>query len=98
LLSLPGGIFVWGAVIIAGFARDGFMAILMTQIIELKGVGTMYAGTAMGMVLVFSRLGSLISPPLGNSLADFHLALPFVFWAVLALVGLLFLYFVKEAG
>lgn len=98
LLSLPGGIFVWAAVIIAGFARDGFMAILMTQIIELKGVGTMYAGTAMGMVLVFSRLGSLISPPLGNSLADSHLALPFVFWAVLALVGLLFLYFVKEAG
>jgi NNP family nitrate/nitrite transporter-like MFS transporter len=98
LLSLPGGILVWVAVIIAGFVRDGFMAILMTLIIELKGVGTMYAGTAVGMVLVFFRLGSLISPPLGNSLADFNVALPFIFWAGLALVGLLCLYFVKDVG
>jgi MFS family permease len=98
LLSLPGGILVWVAVIIAGFVRDGFMAILMTLIIELKGVGTMYAGTAIGMVLVFSRLGSLISPPLGNSLADFNLALPFIFWAGLAVMGSFCLYFVKEGG
>jgi len=96
LLSIPGGALVWGAVIIAGFARDGFMAILMTLIIELKEVGTLYAGTAIGLVLVFSRFGSLISPPLGNSLAGIHLALPFVFWASLALVGLVGFYFVKE--
>jgi MFS family permease len=98
LLSFPAGILVWVAVIIAGCVRDGFMAILMTLIIELKGVGTLYAGTAMGMVLVFSRLGSLISPPLGNSLADFNVALPFIFWAALAVMGLFCLYFVKEEG
>jgi NNP family nitrate/nitrite transporter-like MFS transporter len=96
LLFLPGGFFVWAAVIIAGFVRDGFMAVLMTLLLEIKKVGTKYAGTAMGMVLVFSRLGSLISPPLGNSLADFDLALPFLFWAALALMGLFCLCFVKE--
>jgi hypothetical protein len=48
------------------------------------------------MVLLFGRLGSLLSPPLGNSMADFNLALPFIFWAALALMGLLCLYFIKE--
>jgi cyanate permease len=96
LLSLSAGNLVWVAVIIGGFSRDGFMAVLMTLILELKKVGTRYAGTAIGMVLLFSRLGSLMAPPLGNSLADFDLAFPFIFWAALALMGLLCLYFVKE--
>ncbi len=95
LLSFPGEIFVWGGVIIAGLVRDGFMAILMTLILEREEIGTKYSGTAIGIVLVFSRLGSLISPPLGNSLADFSLALPFLFWAALALMGLFCLHWVK---
>jgi MFS family permease len=96
LLSLSGGNLVWAAVIIAGVVRDGFMGVLMTLILELKKVGTKYGGTAIGMVLLFSRLGSLLSPPLGNSLADFNLALPFIFWAALAVMGLFCLCFVKE--
>jgi len=96
LLSLSGGILVWAAVIIAGVVRDGFMGILMTLILELKEVGTKYGGTAMGIVLLFSRFGSLVSPPLGNSLAEFNLAFPFLFWAALALIGLCCLYFVRE--
>ena len=96
LLSVSKGELVWVAVIVAGIVRDGFMAILMTLIIELKGVGVAYTGTAIGLVLVFSRLGSLISPPLGNSLAELNLALPFVFWAALAFLGVFGFYFVKE--
>ena len=98
LLSMTSGVFIWAAVIIAGFVRDGFMAILMTLIIELKEVGTKYSGTAIGLVLVLSRFGSLISPPAGNSLADINLALPFAFWAAMAVMGLFALYFVKERG
>ena len=96
LLSVSSGRLVWVAVITAGIVRDGFMAILMTLITELKGVGVAYTGTAIGLVLVFSRLGTLVSPPLGNSLAQFNLALPFVFWALLALWGASAFYFVKE--
>ncbi len=95
LLSFPGEIFVWGGVIIAGLVRDGFMAILMTLILEEEEIGTKYSGTAIGIVLVFSRLGSLISPPLGNSLADSSLALPFLFWAALALMGLFCLRWIR---
>ena len=97
LLSLSGGNLVWAAVVIAGLVRDGFMGVLFTLVLELKEIGTKYGGTAIGMVLLFSRVGSLISPPLGNSMATFHLALPFIFWAALALTGLFCLYFVREA-
>ncbi len=96
LLSVAGGPMVWASVIIAGIVRDGFMGILMTMIIETDGVGVTYAGTAIGLVLTLSRLISFTSPPLGNSLADVNLALPFIFWAALGAVALVSFYFIKE--
>jgi len=88
LLSVADGATVWASVIIAGIVRDGFMAVLMTTIIEIDGVGAAYAGTAMGLVLTLARLIAFLSPPIGNSLADINLGLPFVFWAALAAVAL----------
>jgi len=96
LLSVSGGAMVWVSVIIAGFVRDAFMAVLMSTIIETKGVGAAYAGTAMGLVLTLSRLSAFASPPIGNSLADVDASLPFVFWAALAAVALLFFYFMRQ--
>jgi len=96
LLSIAEGTMVWVSVIMAGIVRDGFMAIFMTMTMETKGVGAAHAGTAMGMVLIFYRFGGLVSPPLGNSLADIGLGLPFIFWAVLAAVAFFGFYFVKE--
>lgn len=88
LLSVVTGGAVWAAVSIAGLVRDGFMAIFLTTIIETEGIGAAYAGTATGLVMVFSGLGNVIAPPLGNSLAAAAPGLPFVFWAALAVVGL----------
>lgn len=96
LLSVVRGPLVWVAAIIAGLVRDGFMAVFMTTVIETEGVGTMYVGTAMGLVMVFAGLGRLIAPPLGNSLADISPSLPFVFWACLAVAGFLGLCLLKE--
>jgi MFS family permease len=96
LLSIVDGAMVWVAVSIAGLVRDGFMAVFMTTIIETEGVGPMYAGTAIGLVTVFSGLGNLIAPPLGNSLAGLAPSLPFIFWAALAVAGLFGLYLAKE--
>lgn len=87
LLSVVSGPLVWAAVLMAGLVRDGFMAVFMTAVLETKGVGPAYAGTALGLVMIFSGLGNLISPPLGNSLAASGPALPFVFWAAMVLVG-----------
>jgi MFS family permease len=98
LLSVVDGLLVWGAVIMAGMVRDGFMAVFFTMTMESDGVGPTYAGTASGYVLVFSGLGSLIAPPLGNSLASIAPGLPFVFWAGMALAGLMGIYAARESA
>lgn len=96
LLSLVDGSLIWAVVLLAGIFRDGYMAVLMTVIIELEGVGPRFAGTAMGTVMLFSRFSGLISPPLGNSLAGTDPALPFVFWAILGFMALWGLYMFAE--
>jgi len=98
LLSVAGRPMVWASVLISGVVRDGFMAIFMTWIIETEGVGVTYAGTAIGLVATVSRLGSIFSPPIGNSFADVNLGLPFIFWAALAAVALPGFRFMKDTG
>lgn len=98
LLSVVGGAMVWVSVIIASIARDGFMAVNITMITETEGVGAAYAGTALGLAMTLSRVGGIISPPVGNSLADINPGLPFIFWAALAAAALFGFHFVKETG
>ncbi len=98
LLSVVGGVVVWVAVLVAGIVRDGFMAIFSTMIIETEGIGARYAGTAMGLIYTVSRIGLVVSPPLGNSLAASGLSVPFIFWAALAVGALAGFYFLKETG
>ncbi len=95
-LGLVSGSAVWGAIVLAGFVRDGFMAIFMTAVVEVEGVGPRYAGTATGLVILFSSLGNLLAPPIGNSLADFGPGVPFLFWSALALGALIILLWVPE--
>lgn len=80
---------LWIAVLIGGFARDGIMAILFTMVLKIKGIGTTYAGSAAGLLLILSGVGSLISPPLGNNLVRIAPNIPFVFWASLAFIGVI---------
>jgi cyanate permease len=96
LLVVVEGALVWVAVLMAGAVRDGYMAIFLTAVTELDGVGVAYAGTAMGLTLTLSRLGGLIAPPLGNSLASLDPSLPFALWAAMALTALVALYRFKE--
>lgn len=88
ILTFVSGGLVWVAVGIAGLVRDGFMAVFMTSVIETDGIGPLYAGSAVGFVMVFSGIGSMIAPPLGNSLASFEPAAPFGLWAGMALLGI----------
>ena len=88
-LALTTGVLVWVVVMVAGIGRDGFMSLLMTTVTELKGVGAALTGTAGGLVHVIMRVGMTLAPPIGNSLADYNPAYPFLFWAGLALLGVL---------
>ena len=96
LLSVAQGIFVWLAVICAGIMRDGYMATLMTLIIELRGIGPAFAGTATGMIMAISLIGAVVAPPIGNRLEAIGAGVPFLFWAALALVGWVALTAVRE--
>ncbi len=95
LLSFASGIWIWLAVLLAGFVRDAFMAIFITKTIETEGVGPAYAGTATGFTMAISGIGNAIAPPLGNSLAVWWPGAPFALWSALAAVGLICLSFVK---
>ena len=96
MLSVATGLVVWLAILMAGMVRDGFMAVLYTMTMETKGVGAAYAGTGVGFVMMFSALGGLTAPPLGNSLAHFNPAGPFLLWSGLGLAGFVCSYFVRE--
>jgi MFS family permease len=98
LLSAFGGAIVWPSVIFIGIVQEGLVAVMITLIIETKGVGAMYAGTALGLTMSLTRLGGFFSPPLGNSLAVINPSFAFIFWSALAVAALLMFYFVKETG
>jgi cyanate permease len=85
--------FVEGALILlvvaaTGFVFDTFMAILNASVMEVDGVGFLYAGTALGLTNTIRHLGGALSPPIGNSLAEINLSLPFLFWGAMGLFGM----------
>ena len=63
--------------------------IAATMTVESEGIGPEYAGTAVGIVHGFTRLGYTIAPPAG---------MPYAFWAGLCGLALLFFLFVPETG
>jgi cyanate permease len=94
LLGFTSGVLISAAVLMAGISRDGFMAISMTAIIEVKGIGARFAGSATGLTMSVMGIAGVFAPPVGNWLANFGSGLPFLFWAsfvFLGLVGYLFL-------
>jgi cyanate permease len=98
LLPVVSSVMVWVLMIMVGFTRDGFMAVSLTMSTETEGIGVVYAGTAMGLVQTILNVGPIISPPLGNSLADSNPGYPFFLWAAFGLLALVVFCFVKETG
>ncbi len=96
ILSIANDWVVWGAVALAGIVKEGSTALLMTMAIETDQVGPVYAGTASGFIMFFLFIGNFLSPPIGNNLAAFSPGLPFIFWAGLAVMGLISLVFTKS--
>ncbi|MFC2038725.1 CynX/NimT family MFS transporter [Chloroflexota bacterium] len=92
MLAVSGGSLVWVSVLVAGVVRDGFMAVISTAIIQSEGIGSEYAGTAVGLTQTVSRFGEFLSPPIGNSLGTLNPRYPFIFWSALAAAALGFFY------
>jgi len=98
MIIASSGMPVWIAVILVGLALEAFFALSITMIVETKGVGGIYAGTALGLAGVLQGLGGFVGPPVGNILAEIEPHFAFAFWLAIALATLIILYFVKETG
>ncbi len=98
LIPFVDGASIWVLMIVCGIFMDGFMSLAVTMLLETEGVGPVYSGTALGMVFTIVHIGSVASPPLGNSLAAISPGTPFLFWASLSIVALVMLFFIKETG
>ncbi len=98
ILPLVDGWVIWALMLVSGIFMDGFMSITITTLLETKGVGAVFSGTALGMVFTIAHIGSVVSPPLGNSLAAITAGAPFFFWASLSVIALIALAFIRETG
>jgi MFS family permease len=98
LLSVFTSGIVWLAVIMVGIFQELLAAIMITMIMETEGIGTVYAGTALGLSTSVSGLGGFFSPPLGNGLAEINQSFAFIFWAAIDVAALFIFYFVRETG
>lgn len=95
-LAFVEGPLVWGAVLFAGCVRDAFMSTYLAMVINARGITPRLAATATGFTFLFSNIGNMLMPAVGNSIAEAYPSGAFLFWAgcgLLALVGFLF---VKE--
>jgi hypothetical protein len=84
--------------VLSGLFRDLVWAMAATITVETEDIGPLYAGTAVGIVHSFTRIGYTFAPPAGNSFALINAGLPFVFWAGLCMLGFVLFLFVKETG
>ncbi|MFC2020853.1 nitrate/nitrite transporter [Chloroflexota bacterium] len=98
LIPAVNGVMIWVLLILAGIFMDGFMSIIVTLLLETDEIGQANSGAALGLVFTIAQLGGVISPPLGNSFAGLNPGLPFIFWATLSVIAMIFLTFIKETG
>jgi MFS family permease len=98
LLPIVGPGLVWGLMVISGIFMDAFMSIIMTTLLESKGIELSTAGTALGIVFTIGPIGSVLAPPIGNSLAKYNADLPFIFWAGLSVIGIITMLMINETG
>ena len=96
LLPFAHGLTIWILIIIGSLVRMGASALFNILILEIKGVGGTYGGTAVGLMSAMGMFGAFFAPPLGNRLADIDLGLPFIFWALLPALALIGFFFIKE--
>jgi MFS family permease len=94
--------FVTGGLILivigaTGLVFDSLMAIMNATVMEVDGVGYLYAGTALGFATMIRNIGGAISPPIGNSLAVYGPNVPFLFWGALGFFAVLMFVFVLKS-
>jgi sugar phosphate permease len=96
LTPLFGNAAVWPVIIIGSFIRSVAFSVIPVLLFDLKGVGSIYGGTAQGLVTSLGMIGAFAAPPLGNSMSVFSQQAPFFFWGGLAIVSLPLFLFLRQ--
>ncbi|MDD5338931.1 MAG: MFS transporter [Dehalococcoidales bacterium] len=87
---------IWILLIVSSFLRAGTNSLFNVILLEIPEVGATYGGTAIGMANTISMIGAFLAPPIGNSLEQYGVGMPFLFWAFLSLLSLGILFVIKE--
>lgn len=98
LIPVVEGNTIYILMVLSGIFMDSFMAIIVTMLLETEGVGAKYSGIGLGIVFTIAHIGSVGSPPLGNSLASISPGMPFFFWTALSVIALIALIFSRDTG
>ena len=87
LMSIPNSAIFWVLIPMAGALTQGVGTLVITHAIQIKKIGTEYAGTAVGLIGGLSNFGGFIMPAIGGKLADVNRTWPFFLWAIISLAG-----------
>lgn len=85
-------VLIWPPLILVGMLNDVYVAILLTMVMATRGIGSVYAGTAIGLVFSLGSIGGFFSPPVGNAVAHINPGLPFIFWGSFMIIAIALLY------
>ena len=88
LLSIADNALFWVLIPAAGALTQGVGTLVITQAVQMKRIGPVYAGTAVGLIGSLSNIGGFILPIFGGKLADINQVWPFFFWAVVSLTSI----------
>lgn len=98
LIPLVTSVPLWIVVIGMGIAGAGTFSISSVMTVEIRGVGSTYAGTALGVVLTIANLIAFTFPIIGGALAKGDPGLPFMLWAFIPIMSIITVIFIKETG
>ena len=97
-LSVVEGTMILVTVAATGVMFDALMSISTTTVLEVDGVGGLYAGTALGFVLMIRNLGGAFAPAMGNALAVYGASVPFLFWGGMGVLAVVMYIFAFKPG
>jgi CP family cyanate transporter-like MFS transporter len=99
LIPVVEGGMIWFLILFTGVFIDGFMSVIIAMLLESEGIVSIHSGTVLGIVFTLMHLGYVVSPPLGNSLANpNNPGIPFFFWASFSVPALIMMILIKETG
>ena len=96
LLSLANEALFWLLIPMAGCLSQGVGTLVVAYAVQLKQIGSAYAGTALGLIGGMANFGGFLMPLAGGRLAESNEKSPFVLWAFAALAGTACFLFLKE--